>query len=157
MAPPVGPPLISAVCDITGFVHQNLDVPPTMHFKNPVWPTTGDLDYAGNVPTKIVRIGTDGSGSTMQVAISSDSSVTWAEHVGAPSTTNSGTIALSANGTSYVWRAGSGSVLVPTSDSGVFVISSGVPSHAIIAADRRAKGASTLPLEMLSTHLVMVA
>jgi len=58
--------------------------------------------------------------------------------VGAPSTTNNGAIALSTNGTSYVWRTGSGSVLVSTSDSADFVASSGVPSGAIIAADRRA-------------------
>ena len=117
---------------------RSLDVAPTIYFKNPVWPTTGDLDYAGNVPTKIVRIGTDGSGSTKQVAISNDSGATWAEHAGAPSTINSGAIALGANGTSYVWRTGSGSVLTSTSDSDTFVASSGVPRGAIIAADRRA-------------------
>jgi len=138
LAPPVGPPLISAVGDLTGFVHSNLDVAPKSYFKNPAWTTTRDLDYAGNVPTKIVRIGTDSSGSTKQVAISNDSGATWAEHAGAPSTTNNGAIALSANGTSYVWRTGSGSVLVSTSDSAAFVASSGAPSGAIIAADRRA-------------------
>lgn len=138
LAPPVGPPLLSAVGDITGFVHKDLNVSPTIFFKNPVWSTTRDLDYAGNVPTKIVRIGTDGSGSTKQVAISTDSGTTWAEHAGAPSTTNGGAIALSANGTSYLWRTGSGSVLVSTSDSAAFVAASGAPSGAVIAADRRA-------------------
>lgn len=138
LAPPVGPPLISAVGDITGFVHKSLDVAPPDYFKNALWSTTCDLDYAGNVPTKIVRIGTDGSGAKKQVAISTDSGATWVEHAGAPRTINSGTIALSANGRSYVWRTGSGSVLVSNSDSAAFVASSGVPSGAIIASDRLA-------------------
>ncbi|KAF8424830.1 glycoside hydrolase family 74 protein [Tirmania nivea] len=78
---------------------------------NPVWSTTRDLDYAGNVPSKIVRIGTDGSGSTKQVAIFPR--------------------------LCYVWRTGSGSVFVSTSDSADFVTSSGVLRGAIIGADRR--------------------
>lgn len=80
IAPPSGPLLISAVGDDAGsssqndhaaqrgltsrpsfthpgFVHDSLDTPPTSEFVNPTWSTTPDIDYAGNNPTNIVRIG----------------------------------------------------------------------------------------------------
>ncbi|KAF8475466.1 hypothetical protein BDZ91DRAFT_816990 [Kalaharituber pfeilii] len=137
VAPPVGPPLISAVGDIGGFVHNDLNVAPKIYHKNPYWSTARDIDYAGNAPTKIVRIGTDGSGSTKQVALSDDSGVTWREHAGAPQYTNNGAVALSASGTHVLWRTGSGEVLVSANEA-AFTASTGVPANAIIAADRRA-------------------
>ena len=41
-----------------GFVHNSLDVAPANSFQNPAWATTADLDFAGNKPTNLVRIGT---------------------------------------------------------------------------------------------------
>ncbi|KAI5797887.1 glycoside hydrolase family 74 protein [Peziza echinospora] len=139
IAPPVGPPLISAVGDIGGFVHNNLDKAPEIFHKNPNWATAKDIDFAGNAPTKLVRIGTDGSGSTSQVAISDDSGVTWREHPGAPQYINGGSVALSANGTAVLWRTGSGTLLNSPNGTAAFTASTGIAdwSNPVIAADKR--------------------
>lgn len=137
IAPPSGPKLISAVGDITGFVHNSLDVAPTIGFKTPFWATSLDLDYAGNKPSSIVRVGSDGSGATKQIAVSSDYGVTWSEHQGAPSTTNGGKVALSADGNTVLWRTGPGSVLVSSGANTAFTAVSSLPSNSVISADKK--------------------
>lgn len=138
IAPPTGPKLLSAVGDITGFVHNSLDTPPTIGFKNPFWATSLDLDYAGNKPASVVRVGSDGSGATKQIAVSSNSGVTWSEHEGAPDYTNGGKVAISANGNTILWRTGSGNVLVSTGPNTVFSAVSSLPtSYPVIAADKK--------------------
>lgn len=74
ISPPTGPPLISALGDIqgsriyvydffhlcdfeTGFVHNSLTTAPLTSFTNPTWSTAVDVDFAGNKPTNIVRLG----------------------------------------------------------------------------------------------------
>lgn len=42
---------------IIGFVHTSLTTAPSTEFETPNWATTPDIDYAGNEPTNIVRIG----------------------------------------------------------------------------------------------------
>lgn len=137
IAPPTGPKLISAVGDITGFVHNSLDVAPTIGFKTPFWATSLDLDYAGNKPSSIVRVGSDGSGATKQIAVSSDYGVTWSEHQGAPSGTNGGKVALSADGTTVLWRTGPGSVLVSAGANAAFTAVSSLPANSVISADKK--------------------
>ncbi|RPB14592.1 glycoside hydrolase family 74 protein [Morchella conica CCBAS932] len=137
VAPPTGPKLISAVGDITGFVHNDLDVAPTIGFKNPYWATSLDLDYAGNKPYSIVRVGSDGSGETKQIAVSSDYGVTWTEHEGAPDYTNGGKVALSADGNTVLWRTGSGNVLVSTGANTTFSDVSSLQPSSVIAADKK--------------------
>lgn len=61
-----------------GFVHTSLDSAPLVSYTNPTYSSSSDIDYAGNVPATIVRIGTTTDGSQgKQVAISTDSGVTW--------------------------------------------------------------------------------
>ncbi|RPA93776.1 Oligoxyloglucan reducing end-specific cellobiohydrolase [Choiromyces venosus 120613-1] len=137
ISPPSGPKLISAVGDITGYVHNNLDSAPTLGFTNPYWPTTLDLDYAGNKPANVVRVGSDSSGSTKQIAVSTNSGVSWTPHTGAPDGTSGGNVALSADGTTILWRTGGGSVSVSAGTNTAFTASSGVPSGAVIASDKK--------------------
>lgn len=140
IAPPTGPKLLSAVGDITGFVHNSLDVAPTIGFKTPFWATTLDIDYAGNKPSSVVRVGSDGSGATKQIAVSADYGVTWSEHQGAPSSTNGGKVALSADGATVLWRTGSGGVLVAAGANAAFTAVSSLPSNSVIAADKKTAG-----------------
>lgn len=73
ISPPSGPSLVSALGDIggevkvhedqrsdslrtLGFIHSDLTKVPQASF-NPVWTTTIDLDFAGNKPASMVRIG----------------------------------------------------------------------------------------------------
>ena len=92
ISPPSGPVLLSAVgdiqgtsdrnCELTymliaciGFVHNSLTTAPVATYKNPEWATASDIDYAGNKPSNIVRVGTGNEGK--QVALSSDYGATW--------------------------------------------------------------------------------
>lgn len=42
---------------VLGFVHTSLTTAPASDYINPAWTTTVDMDYAGLVPSNIVRIG----------------------------------------------------------------------------------------------------
>lgn len=70
----------------TGFVHNNLDIAPSVSFSNPTYSSSSDIDYAGNNPATIARVGTTTDGSQgKQIAISSDGGVTWyASHIVGP-------------------------------------------------------------------------
>ena len=59
-------------------MHYNLDIAPNVSWTNPTYSTSADIDYAGNKPSNIVRIGTTTDGSQgKQVALSSDYGSTW--------------------------------------------------------------------------------
>ncbi|KAF8213334.1 hypothetical protein K438DRAFT_1803801 [Mycena galopus ATCC 62051] len=85
ISPPTGANLISALGDVQGFVHTSLTVPPSLAqvWTNPSWATTADLDYAGNVPSSIVRIGTGDSYVVLHSCISNDGGNTWSQDYGA--------------------------------------------------------------------------
>lgn len=117
--------------DIGGWVHADLDTaPPTLHI--PLWGTVEDLDYAGNTPSDIVRVGNAGG----QVATSSDGGNTWTEYANAPSGTSGGHVTYSANATSIIWSAGSPSGVFVAKSGGAFVAATGVPAGAFIEADK---------------------
>ena len=61
----------------TGFVHTNLDKAPASSFADATSSMITGLDYAGNKPTMIVRLGNGDASDGKQVAISSDSGNTW--------------------------------------------------------------------------------
>ncbi|KAI0043817.1 carbohydrate-binding module family 1 protein [Auriscalpium vulgare] len=136
ISPPTGPSLISAVGDIGGFVHTNLAKAPATEFTNPTWASTADVDFAGNAPTNIVRTGTATDGSSKQVALSTDSGNTWTPHSGAADGVAGSKVALSADGTTVLWRTSSNGVQV-SSNQATFTAVSGLPAGAAIAADRK--------------------
>ncbi|KAJ7130085.1 hypothetical protein C8R43DRAFT_957273 [Mycena crocata] len=130
ISPPSGPTLISALGDIQGFVHTDLTKAPSVSFTNPKWSTTADMDFAGNKPTNIVRIGTTSDGSQgKQVAISFDSGATWSQDFGAPDN-------VSADGDTVLWRTNSGQGVLVSQFTNPFVSVSSLPSTAAIASDK---------------------
>ncbi|KAK0505873.1 hypothetical protein EDD18DRAFT_1372643 [Armillaria luteobubalina] len=133
ISPPSGPHLLSAVGDIEGFVHNDLNVAPSNYYTNPTWTTSADIDYAGNKPTNIVRIGTATTGK--QVAISTDSGATWSQDYGAADNVSSGKVAFSADGDTVLWRTGSNGVQVSQYTNSFTAVSS-LPSTAAIASDK---------------------
>ncbi|SJL05981.1 related to endoglucanase [Armillaria ostoyae] len=134
ISPPGGPSLISGVSDIQGFVHTNLGTP-TTSFSSPVWTSVVDLDYAGNVPTNIIRLGNGDSSTGKQVAISTDSGTTWSQDTGAPDNVSGGKIAISADGDTVLWRTSSNDVLVSQNTSAFTPVST-LPTSAVIASDK---------------------
>ncbi|KAL2162088.1 hypothetical protein VTH06DRAFT_7873 [Thermothelomyces fergusii] len=136
-SPANGSELLAAVGDDCGFTFPtsgDLGTSPQTPWMNPIWPTTTDVDYAGNEPNHVVRVGS--SQGSPQVAVSEDGGVTWKPHPGADATTNSGTLAYSADADTIVWSSGNAGVR-RSQNQGAFAAVSSLPWGAIIAADRR--------------------
>ncbi|KAF9270407.1 Oligoxyloglucan reducing end-specific cellobiohydrolase [Marasmius fiardii PR-910] len=137
ISPPSGPQLLSAVGDIEGFVHNSLDVAPAAYYTNPTWATSSDIDYAGNKPATIVRIGTGTTSETgKNVALSSDSGATWSQDYGAPENVGGGKVAISADGDTVLWRTDGQGVMV-SQYTNPFTTVSSLGANAVIASDKK--------------------
>ncbi|KAG8937669.1 hypothetical protein FRC03_007940 [Tulasnella sp. 419] len=105
-------------------------------FVNPRWASVVDIDYAGNKPTNLVRVGNDASDTVQrQVALSTDSGATWNQDYGAAIGVAGGKVALSADGDVVLWRTGSNGVMVSRYTNAFTAVSS-LPSNAVIASDK---------------------
>jgi hypothetical protein len=107
LSPTAGPPLISGLGDVCGFVHTSLTSAPQSQPNNP---TCGDsigtgLDFAKSSPLTIVRILQHGNSTlTSYGSISYDGGSTWTGFPNqAGSTNGGGTVAISADGGTIVW------------------------------------------------------
>ncbi|KAL5494893.1 hypothetical protein ACEPAI_355 [Sanghuangporus weigelae] len=136
LSPPVGPNLLSAMYDLEGFVHTDLTKPPAAAYSNPTWSGAVDLDYAGNQPSHIVRIGNDDNSSGKQVAISTDSGATWSQVYGAADGVNGGKVAFSADGDTVLWRTSANGVQV-SQYTNPFTAVPTLPNDAQIASDKK--------------------
>jgi xyloglucan-specific exo-beta-1,4-glucanase len=134
LTPPGGPPLLSAVGDIGGFYHKNLDTAPTQAFHTPTYGTTDDLDYAGNKPSNIVRTGS--STTDIQIALSTDFGVTWNPYYGGTTTTQPGKVAISADADTVLLMSSGAGALVSRYTAAFSAVST-LPSGAAIASDKR--------------------
>jgi hypothetical protein len=103
-SPPAGPPLFSAVGDIGGFRHDDVDVSPESGMSsNPVMTSTDGIDFAELAPNIVARVGR--VGSTPTGALSLDGGATWARFATLPPVAAgvAGSIAVSADGATLVW------------------------------------------------------
>ncbi len=152
-----GAPLVSAVGDIDGYYHLDLDVP--METRHQIEAGTNyDLDYAGLKPTKMIRIykeATKGLG-----AVSNDAGKTWTpfttdkstlppwtvnQYAGSSTYTNEDNFAaLSADGASIVWNMAGSGVYYSTDDGKSWTLSTGVTSDKVsgshVISDKKAAG-----------------
>lgn len=134
---PGGSELLAAVGDISGFTFAkdaDLGTAPQTVWDNPKFTSTGGVDFAGNAPAKVVRVGNE-AGAKM-VALSQDGGSTWALHAGADTVNNGGSVALSADGNIVLWSTASGGV-VRSEAEGAFSTVASLGPGAVIAADRR--------------------
>ncbi|GAB3153001.1 cellulose binding domain-containing protein [Micromonospora sonneratiae] len=141
VSPPTGAPLISGLGDIGGFRHTDLDAVPPMMFTGPNFTSTTSLDYAGSNPAIMVRAGnfTDADRpNDSHVAFSTDGGANWFQGTEPGGVNSGGTVAVSADGSRFVWAPG---------DSGQSVVRSvgfgnswtpvtGIPANARIESDR---------------------
>lgn len=112
MSPTGGAHLFSGLGDINGMRHADLDLPQPMYAK-PAFSNLNSLDYAGQHPNVVVRVGdsgvsySDGCGSG---TYSTDNGITWIKFPECvPGIGNSsnfvGLIALDASAKSFVWAS----------------------------------------------------
>ena len=141
ISPPSGAPLLSAVGDISGFRHDDLDVsPPGGFFTNPTFTTTSSLDFAQGAPNIVARAGSGGLGG----AFSTDGGTTWTPFAAAPAgSQGSGSIAVSADGATFLWspqtQRGATVTAVPSysqNNGTTWTTCAGLSAGARVAADR---------------------
>lgn len=104
LSPTSGVPLISGLGDVCGFVHTSLTAAPTAQFSNPGCGNTNALDYAKNMPSTIVRVGSYAPSGAAFGAVSHDGGSTWTPFASqAGSTKGGGSVAVSADASMLVW------------------------------------------------------
>lgn len=138
---PSGTELLVAVGDDDGFTFQSADsinTSPSTYWQTPTWSTSSSVDYAGNKPANVVRIGNDGSGSVQQIGVSTDGGVTWSIDYAAAASGGpyGGQVAYSADADTVIWSSSAGGVLRSQYQSSFTAVSS-LPSGAVIATDKR--------------------
>ena len=105
VSPPAGAPLLTAVGDIAGFRHDDLDRSPVAgEFRNPVFGNTNSLDFAEGAPAIVARVGTNSAAGQSRGAYSTDGGATWIPFAAAfAASSSSGSIAVSADGQIFLW------------------------------------------------------
>src|ERR1035437_2929525 len=101
-SPPSGPYLLSAHGDIGGFRHYNLDVsPPAADYFSAHRGTSSGIDFAESNPNIIARLVSDANYG----AYSLNGGTTWTDFLTntLPTVKGSGNIAVSADGSRFVW------------------------------------------------------
>lgn len=125
---------MSAVGDIGGFLHWDLDTAPAQAFHTPTYGTTHDLDYAGNSPANVVRTGE--SSTAIQIAISANYGLTWNPYYGASLSIGPGPVAYSANADTILLMSDTNGALI-SKNTATFSAVPTLPSGAVIASDKR--------------------
>ena len=137
-------PLLSGVGDIGGFRHDDLDASPLAGmFSNPIFGNTTSLDFAESAPLIVARVGTNSGSSGVPGAYSTDGGTTWTRFVGTPMKTgtgstapNSGSIAVSADGSTFVWAPKSGTPSRSLDRGATWTACVGLTGGVQVAADR---------------------
>ncbi|WP_025678910.1 X2-like carbohydrate binding domain-containing protein [Paenibacillus massiliensis] len=135
ISPPTGAPLISALADISGFRHTQLDAVPTRMHLNPS--NSFSLDYAELDPGFVVRAGgVDANYPTAKIfGLSRDGGANWYTANHPQTKEGGGTVALAADGEAIVWSLAEG-VYYTTNSGNSWTLSTGIPAGAKVASDR---------------------
>lgn len=134
ISPPAGAHLLSAMGDIGGFRHDDFTVsPPAGMFRNPLMTSTTGIDFAGLNPAIVARVGWAGQHG----GYSSDGGTTWTPFASEPAgaSGNPGGIAVSADGSTFVWEPGSGAPAF-AGIGGAWSVCAGAPANQRVGADR---------------------
>ncbi|MGW1957194.1 cellulose binding domain-containing protein [Streptomyces sp. NPDC001920] len=133
-SPPSGAPLLSALGDIGGFRHTDLDKVPSMMFTQPDFTTTTSLDFAESNPSAVVRVGNLDSGP--HIAFSTDNGANWFAGTDPSGVSEGGTVAAAADGSRFVWSPGGTGVRYTQGFGTSWQTSSGIPAGAVVESDR---------------------
>ncbi|RSM43005.1 carbohydrate-binding protein [Amycolatopsis balhimycina DSM 5908] len=137
VAPPGGK-LVSALGDVGGFRHDDLDKVPAGASSGPRFSNTTGIDFAQAKPDVVVRVGYS---DQARGAYSTDGGATWRPFSGTPvSAAGGGSVAISADGGTVVWTAAGQVPAVSTDRGATWTASAGLPKGTAVVADRSAAG-----------------
>lgn len=150
ISPPVGPPLVSGMRDIGGFVHNDLTKPsPNGMMDNPRVSRNEGLDFAALKPTLLVRSGDNKGG------YSTNSGQSWTPFAGQPANAmDGGGVAISADGATVVWASAQNIAQVSSDMGKTWEPTTGLPAKAAIISDRVTPGVF-YSLDGASKHLLV--
>ncbi|MCP2345985.1 cellulose binding domain-containing protein [Nonomuraea roseoviolacea] len=139
ISPPSGAPLISALGDVGGFRHTNLDAVPSTMFTAPVFTSTTSLDYAEKTPSIMVRAGSfkdSDRPNDSHVAFSTDGGANWFQGTEPGGIDEGGTVAAAADGSRFVWAPKGATPVYSVGYGNSWQQVSGLPTDAIVESDR---------------------
>lgn len=139
VSPPEGAPLFSALGDIAGFKHDDIEKAPAMMYQTPDFGTTTSIDFAEQDPSIMVRVGHpvgDVPENFVYIGVSSSGGDSWWQASNAGTPTGGGTVALAANGGAILWSPGGANVHYSTTYGSSWTQSEGIPQGAKVEADR---------------------
>jgi photosystem II stability/assembly factor-like uncharacterized protein len=129
VSPPSGPPLLSAMGDLCGFRHDDLNAPaPGGMFDNPVCGSASGIDVAWSKPDIVARLGWPGwDGKGPWGATSADGGKTWTPFKTSAKGKGAGSIAVSADGSSMVAAPLEGPVVFSKDKGATWTRAEGLP------------------------------
>jgi hypothetical protein len=139
ISPPVGAPLLSALGDIGGFTHTNINAVPSEMYTSPNLSSGDSLDYAELTPADIVRTGEidkSANPNVNRIGFSTDGGTDWFQGQEPPGVTGGGSAVIAADGSSTVWSPAGTGVYFSTSFGGSWTAATGIPQGAVVASDR---------------------
>jgi photosystem II stability/assembly factor-like uncharacterized protein len=138
ISPPEGAHLLSGVGDIDGFRHDDLNVSPSkgMFTAPPRFPNTTGIAFAAQKPDFIARVGSLRRGTNeTHGAYSSDGGKTWTSFATEPPNSDSGTVAIGANGDTIVWTSRRGDPHFSRDSGTNWTASENLPRNLEVVAD----------------------
>jgi|GEM_PF-1693792 len=121
ISPPAGPSLVSVIGDYDGFRHDDLSVAPSKRH-TPTMGTTNSLDFAELAPSIMARVGSAGQYST-------NGATSWTQFPSAPPLTQgAGKIAVSADGSRFLWIPTKSGAYVSSNTGALWTASTGSPT-----------------------------
>jgi hypothetical protein len=126
VSPPAGPPLLSVVGDLGGFRHDDIAAPSSGGmFKNPIFGSGTGLDVAWGKPEIVARVGY--ADSKKNGAYSVDAGATWTPFPTNPAGKGAGAIAVSADGTTFLWSPKEGAAAYSHDRGATWTRAQGLP------------------------------
>jgi hypothetical protein len=135
ISPPSGPAhLVSEMGDLGGFTHTDLHKSPaTGQQSNPAFTTGTSVDFAQKNPLVMARVGSPTYGQTQTGGYSLDGGITWQPFATVPAgvTNGDGTIAISSDGSTFMWISSDAGMQpsYSTNDGATWTASTGVPAE----------------------------
>jgi BNR/Asp-box repeat. len=137
ISPPEGAPLLSALGDLDGFKHDQLDQAPLQFAGPPRLANSESIAFAGQAPANIVRIGTIRRRTTeVRGAYSRDGGTTWTVFASEPPGDGGGRVTLTADGKTIVWTPWRSRAHRSADGGETWTACEGLPPEIPVVADR---------------------
>jgi photosystem II stability/assembly factor-like uncharacterized protein len=128
VSPPSGPPLLSAVGDLCGFRHDDLNAPSAGGmFDHPICGSGTGIDIAWGKPDLVARAGWPGYVDKQWGAFSADGGKTWKAFATPKAGKGAGHVAMAADGSSILYAPKDGHVVFSKDHGATWARSEGLP------------------------------